>query len=97
MTNDGGPEDDLLTGAQLVELVARQNALRREFTDAQLAALDALWRAKRDSHVSDEAAQRIEELIRAGHVHGARKRLTLVRRNAKTTPDDRPNRNGASG
>lgn len=89
MTDDGGPEDDVLTGEQLVELFTRQNALRREFTDAQLAALDALWRAKRDSHVSGEAAQRIEELIRAGHVHGARKRLTLVRRNGKTTPPGR--------
>lgn len=93
MTDDGDPDDSKLTVEQLVALYARQNALRREFTDAQLATLDALWRAKRDGQVCGEAAQRIEELIRAGHVHGARKRLSTIRRNAKQASDwdrDRP-------
>lgn len=93
MTDDGDSDDGKLTVEQLVELYARQNALRMEFTDAQLATLDALWRARRDHQVSGEDAQRIEELIRAGHVHGARKRLSTIRRNGKQSSGsdrDRP-------
>lgn len=97
MTDDGGPDDGVLSGEQLVKLYTRRNALRREFTNAQLAAFDALWRAKRDGHVSGEAALRIEDLIRAGHVYGARKRLTRARRNGKAPPDDRRNGTAAPG
>lgn len=70
---------------RLVELYARQKALREEFTDQQLAALDALWRAKRDGHVPPDAANVIERLIRDGHVHGALKRLTIARRKGITS------------
>lgn len=82
---------------QLVEFYARQRELRKEFTDAQLAALDALWRAERDGHVPGDAARRIEQLIRDGHVHGARERLTLVRNDGKTSREGRRNGTGASG
>lgn len=97
MTNDGGPGDRELGMEQLVDLYTRQKALLEEFSDAQLAALDALWRAKRGGHVTDEAARLIEELIRAGHVHGARKRLTLARRNGSAHLDNRRNGTDASG
>lgn len=97
MTDD---DDWLDTGGlpieQLVEFYARQRELRKKFTDAQLAALDALWRAERDGHVPRDAADRIEQLIRDGHVHGARKRLTLVRRNGQAAPTDRRNGTDAS-
>lgn len=96
MMDDGGLDDGVLSGEQLVELYARQKALRQEFTDAQLAALDALWRAKQDGHVSPDAASAIEQLIRDGHVHGSRKRLTLARRNGNA-PDDLRNGTDASG
>ncbi|MBO0826635.1 MAG: hypothetical protein J2P24_02525 [Streptosporangiales bacterium] len=78
MTEDG-PDENELAVEQLVELYTRQNALRKEFTDAQLAALDALWRAERAGQVSGEAVREIEELIRAGHVHRARRRLSQLR------------------
>lgn len=68
---------------QLVEFYARQRELRKEFTDAQLAALDALWRAERDGHVPGDVARRIEQSIRDGHVHSALERLTAVRREGK--------------
>lgn len=82
-----GPDRARLAVEQLVDLYARQHALRKEFTDRQLAALDALWRAKRAGQVTDDAADRIEELIREGRVHGARKRLSNIRRSGGTAPD----------
>lgn len=89
MTDDGRPDHAAWMDAeQLVEFYARQKTLRQEFTDAQLAALDALWRAEREGHVSGDAATGIEQLIRDGHVHGARKRLTIVRRKGgNATPE----------
>lgn len=87
MSDGGGPDGCELAVAQIVERYARQNALRKEFTDAQLATLDALWRAKRDGQVSDEAAEQIEELVRAGQVRAARRRLTVVRRDRAAAPD----------
>lgn len=71
---------------ELVEFYARQKALRREFTDAQLDPLDMLWRATRDGQVPWDAASGIEQLIRDGDVHRARKRLTIFRRNGEAAP-----------
>lgn len=51
-----------------------------ELNAAQLAAMDALWNAQRAGDVSDDDAAEIERVIRLGHPHGARKRLTAARR-----------------
>lgn len=88
MTNDGCSNDaDRIATEELVEFYARQKVRREEFTDAQLAALDALWRAKRDGQVTHDAAQGIERLIRIGHVRDARKRLSVVRRDGRAAPE----------
>lgn len=47
---------------------------------AQLAAMQTMDDARREGVLSDADAQVIEELIRAGHVHGAKKRVSTARR-----------------
>ncbi|HEX6514925.1 MAG TPA: hypothetical protein VF049_05095 [Nocardioidaceae bacterium] len=61
-----------------------------ELTDPQLAAMDALWRARRAGVVDEHQAARIEDVIRHGHVHGARKRLTDARRARRADPGPPP-------
>lgn len=61
-----------------------------QLNPAQLAAmqsLDEAWRARR---ISRKDAEAIEDVIRRGHVHGARKRLTAARREhaSRTEPAD---------
>lgn len=51
-----------------------------ELNDRQLAALDSLWRARRDGSVTDAQAEAIDVLIRRGHPAGARKRITQARK-----------------
>lgn len=47
---------------------------------AQVAALQSLDDARRAGLVGDDDAQVIERVIRDGHPHGARKRLTEAKR-----------------
>lgn len=65
-------------------------AADNELRDPQLAAMDALWRARRDGVVDEHQAARIEELIRWDHVPGARKRLSDARRARRADPGPPP-------
>lgn len=54
----------------------------------QLAAMQTMDDARREGVLSDADAHVIEDLIRAGHVHGARKRVSTARRRAQGEPGD---------
>lgn len=56
-----------------------------DLSPAQLAAMQSLDDSRRAGLVSAEDAAIIERVIRAGHVHGARKRLTQARKRATET------------
>lgn len=51
-----------------------------ELNAAQLAAMQSLDEARRAGEITAEDAETIDVVIRRGHVHGARKRLTKARR-----------------
>lgn len=57
-----------------------------ELDPRQLAAMQSLDDARRAGEVSADDAVTIEIVIRRGHVHGARKRLTEARRRQGPTP-----------
>lgn len=48
----------------------------------QVAAMQTMDDARRAGVLSDDQAHEIEELIRAGHVYGARKRVTEARKHS---------------
>ena len=52
-------------------------------TPKQVAAMQTMDDARRAGVLSDDQAQEIEQLIRAGHVYGARKRVTEARRRSR--------------
>lgn len=56
----------------------------------QLAAMQTMDDARREGVLSDADAVAIEELIRAGHVHGARKRVSLARKRSQSDSDGDP-------
>lgn len=47
---------------------------------AQVAAMQSLDDARRAGEIAEEDFAEIEQVIRAGHPHGARKRLTQAKR-----------------
>lgn len=49
----------------------------------QVAAMQTMDDARRAGVLSDDQAQEIEKLIRAGHVYGARKRVTQARKQSR--------------
>lgn len=51
-----------------------------ELNAAQVAAMQSLDDARRAGLVADDDAEVIEQVIRDGHVHGARKRFTRAKR-----------------
>lgn len=55
-----------------------------DLNDRQLAALDSLWRARRDGSVTAAEAEAIDVMIRRGHPAGARKRITQARKRRLT-------------
>lgn len=55
-----------------------------ELNDRQLAALDSLWRARRDGSVTAAEAEALDAMIRRGHPAGARKRITQARKRRLT-------------
>ncbi|MQA04047.1 MAG: hypothetical protein GEV07_15415 [Streptosporangiales bacterium] len=61
-----------------------------ELNAAQLAAMQSLDEARRAEEISAEDAEVIEAVIRRGHVHGARKRLTKARRRHASAAAEQP-------
>ncbi|MQA04020.1 MAG: hypothetical protein GEV07_15265 [Streptosporangiales bacterium] len=49
----------------------------------QVAAMQTMDDARREGVLSDDEAREIEQLIRDGYVHGARKRVTSARKRAQ--------------
>lgn len=49
----------------------------------QVAAMQTMDDARRAGVLSEDEAQEIEDLIRAGHVYGARKRVTQARKQSR--------------
>lgn len=56
-----------------------------ELKPAQLAAMQSLDDARRAGQITATDFRTIEVVIRQGHVHGARKRLTAARRRRAST------------
>lgn len=55
-----------------------------DLSAGQLAAMQTMDDARREGVLSEADAHVIEDLIRAGHVHGARKRVSSARRQAQS-------------
>lgn len=71
----------------IVETYRRLRQWKKELTPAQTGVMEALDNAVRAGEVSAVQAAEIEAVIRAGHPHGARKRLTHARRISDTPSD----------
>lgn len=56
-----------------------------DLTPAQVAAMQSLDDSRRAGQITDEDAAVIEDVIRDGRVHGARKRLSEARKRAAET------------
>lgn len=63
---------------------------------AQVAAMQSLDDARRAGEITEDDAAVIEQVIRDGHPHGARKRLTAARRRANKTGRGQPPRPGST-
>lgn len=66
--------------SKLVAAVERAQEWRAEWTPGQAAVMQAVDDAVRAGEITADDAAEIEAVIRRGHVHGARKRLTKARR-----------------
>lgn len=82
MRGRNGADGRPLGTSRLVEAAELAQKWRSEWTPAQAAVMQAVDDAVRAGEVSAEDAAEIETVIRRGHVHGARKRLTKARRRA---------------
>lgn len=80
MTEDGAPN------SQQMPVSARRDpgalAWHRvdDLSPAQVAAMQSMDDARREGLLAEDDARVIERLIRDGHVHGARKRITIARK-----------------
>lgn len=67
----------------VVGIPARPWHLVDDLSPVQVAAMQTMDDAKREGILSEEEARQIEQLIRGGYVHGARKRVTSARKRAR--------------
>lgn len=77
MNQDDGDQPE---ASGLVAAYERWRDSRDDLTPAQTAAMQSLDDALRAGEITAEDAAEIEAVIRRGHVHGARKRITQAKR-----------------
>lgn len=73
-----------MSGARSQAMTARWNTEKLpgddELKPRQLAAMQSLDDARRTGQITEQDFAEIEVVIRRGHVHGARKRITAAKR-----------------